>query len=221
VDLVDLPFPAFWQAAGLALVLPVLSWAAWTAPWRRLQLDASAHVWYASLFCLAGLWSLRASFPSGPSLHLLGVPLFVLVAGPRLALVGSALVLIAATALRGGSWGNYGLNVAVLAIAPTLVTTAALAAAERWLPPHLFVYLFAGAFFGAAFAMLGAGGAGLAVASMAGVLPANLSAELSSPLFASLALAEATVTGMVITLLVVYHPTWVATYEADRYLGRR
>jgi uncharacterized membrane protein len=38
------------------------------------------------------------------------------------------------------------------------------------------------------------------------------------PLLINLAFGEATVTGMVITLLVVYRPTWVATYEEARYL---
>jgi uncharacterized membrane protein len=41
------------------------------------------------------------------------------------------------------------------------------------------------------------------------------------PFLLNLSFAEATLTGMELTLLVVYRPAWVATFDDGRYLHRR
>jgi len=63
------------------------------------------------------------------------------------------------------------------------------------------------------------------VASVAVVLgggqPATVIFGQYFPYFVYLAFGEATVTGMLTTLLVVYRPGWVATFDDARYLRVR
>jgi uncharacterized membrane protein len=221
VDFVSLPFPTAWQLAAFALIIPGLLWSAWTAPWKRFEAGALAHVWYGTTLCVIGVWSARVSLQSGITFHLLGVSLFALLTGPRPAFVGAALAVGIVTALRDGSWGNYGLNVLVLTLVPIVVTAGVLRAIERWLPPNPFVYIFVGAFFGPALAMLAAATVASAFASIAGALPKAIVLDQFLPWSIYLAFAEATITGMLITLLAVYRPEWVMTYDERRYLRGR
>jgi uncharacterized membrane protein len=221
VDLINLPFRAFWQGSAFVVVVPAVVWATWTAPWRRFDVNALAHVWFGAIFFLTGLWSIKASLASGLVFHLLGVSLFTLLAGPQLALIGTALVVALVTVLRDGSWANYALAVVAMGAVPVIVTTGVLRAAERWLAPNMFVYIFVVAFFGPALAMLASGLLLSAAAVLAGALPAAVILDQFLPYLIYLAFGEATMTGMLITLLVVYQPTWVATFDDARYLRGR
>jgi uncharacterized membrane protein len=192
-----------------------------TAPWQRFKASEPVHVWYGTIFGLTLLWSIKASIAFGFTFHLLGVSLFTLLAGPGLALIGVEWVVAIVTALRDGSWANYALNMLAMGAVPVFVTAGALWVAERWLPPNFFVYIFFVAFFGSALAMIGAG----LVASVAVVLGggqlASVIFDQYFPYFVYLSFGEATLTGMLATLLVVYRPAWVATFDDARYLRVR
>jgi uncharacterized membrane protein len=220
VDLISTPFPPIWRLAAWALVVPLAAWAAWSAPWRYVVRGETAHVWFGGMLGLALLWMLKATIGSGFTFHLLGVSLLALLVGPQLALIGAALVVAIVTLLRDGLWANYALNVSVMAAVPALVTMAILRFAERRLPPNFFVYIFVVAFLGSMLAMAAAG----VVASLAVVLgggqPTGLVFQEYLPYFIYLAFGEATVTGMLVTLLVVYRPGWVTTFDDARYLRR-
>ena len=221
MDLVGLPFPAIWQVGAFAVIVPVLVWAAWTAPWRRFVASEAAHLWFATSLCLTGLWSIKAALPSGLVLHLLGASLFAILIGPRLALIGTALVVAIVTALRDASWSGYAMSVLAMGIVPIVMTTAVLRGATRWLAPDPFVYIFVVAFFGPALAMLAAGSLASAAVVLAGALPAPLVVDQFLPYLIHLGFGEATITGMLATLLVVYRPAWVATFDDARYLAGR
>ncbi len=221
MDIAALPFPLAWQAGAIALLVPVLAWAGYTSPWRRFDSSEATHVWYGTMLALVALWSIKASLAPGIVFHLLGVSLFTLLAGPRLALVGVALVLAIAMALRDAPWGNYGLALVAAGVAPVLVTTVVLRTAERHLAANFFMYVFVAGFFGPALAMLAAGAVACGAAVLASAAPAALVLDQWLPYLPSLAFGEATLTGMLITLLVVYQPRWVHTFDDARYLHGR
>ena len=218
MDLINIPFPGLWQWASWALLVPPLAWAAWTAPWRDVARGKTAHVLFGGVLGLALLWTLKATIGSGFTFHLLGVSLLTLLAGPQLALVGAALAVAIVTALRDGLWANYALNALAMGVIPVLVTMAALRVAERRLPPNFFVYIFVVAFFGSGLAMFVAGVVASAAVVVGGGQPAAVVFEEYLPFFIYLAFGEATVTGMLVTLLVVYRPAWVSTFDDARYL---
>lgn len=202
------------------MILPVLVWAMWTAPWSRFVSEGN-NVWFGAILGLALLWSIKASLASGLVFHLLGVSLLTLIAGPQLALVGAAMVVAIATALRDGWWASFALDVVATGAVPVMVTVGVLHAAERWLTPNFFIYIFVAGFFGPALAMFAAGIIASAIAVLAGALPAAVVSEQFLPYLIYLGFGEATVTGMLLTLLVVYKPAWVSTFDDARYLDGR
>lgn len=221
MDLINLAFPVAWQAGAYVLLAPVLVWAALTAPWRRFDASQAAHVWYGAVFGVTVLWSIKASIPFGLTFHLLGVPLLTLLAGPQLALIGTALVVMIVTALRDGWWANGALNILALGAVPVLVTMGALRAVERWLPPNFFIYIFVAAFFGAGVAMFVAGLLTSAAIVLSGAQRTTPIFDQYLPYLLFLGFAEATITGMLATLLVVYRPAWVSTFDDARHLHGR
>ena len=201
-------------------MMPVLLWAIWTAPWSRFVSEGS-NVWLGAILGLALLWSIKASLASGLVFHLLGVSLLTLMVGPQLALVGAAMVVAIATVLRDGLWASFAIDFVVTGAVPAMVTVGVLRAAERWLTPNFFIYIFVAGFFGAALGMFAAGIIASAIAVLAGALPAGVVSEQFLPYLIYLGLGEATVTGMLLTLLVVYQPAWVSTFDDARYLAGR
>jgi uncharacterized membrane protein len=221
MDIATALLPAEALVATWACALCVLAWAAWRAPWSRFASSEAVHVWYGTIFALTLLWSLRATVAGVVIIHLLGITVFALTAGAPLALIGGALVVLAVALTGGLPLANAAAVFLVSVVLPVGVTGAVLRAAERHLPPNFFVYVFVAAFLGSA---LSFGAAGLAAASVlvaTDAAPADVVFGEYVPYLLYLAFGEATLTGMVVTLLVVYRPGWVATFDDARYLERR
>jgi uncharacterized membrane protein len=221
MDLTAVVFPRLWAAAGCIAAGALLVLAMRAAPWKRFGESEPVHVWYGTIFALVVLWNVQATVGEGFTFHLLGVAAFALLAGPALALVGGGVAVVLLIAVRGGLWESAGLAYIAMVAVPVATTWLVHRAAERRLPPNFFVYVFVAAFFGAALSLVAAGLAG-AVALTAGAgRPADLVFGEYVPYLMYLAFGEATITGMVLTLAVVYRPRWVATFDDARYLDGR
>ena len=153
--------------------------------------------------------------------HLLGVAAFTLLAGPALALVGGAVVVILQIVVRGGLWANAGLAFVTMVAVPVATAWLVLRVAERRLPPNFFVYVFVVAFFGAGLSLAVAGIAGAVALTWGAGRAAELVFGEYVPYLIYLAFGEATVSGMLLTLAVVYRPRWVATFDDARYITGR
>ena len=124
-------------------------------------------------------------------------------------------------AIHGGNWENAGIGFVTMPAIPVAVAWKVHVFAQRRLPPNFFIYIFVGTFFGAGVA-LGAGGLAAACALAFGAgLPARLVFGEYVPYLLYLAWGEAMLTGMVLTLMVVYRPRWVITFDDARYLKNR
>ena len=215
---VALVLPGAWTVAGWGAAIPILLWAAYRAPWQRFASSEQVHVWYGTIFCIVVLWSIRATIGAGFTFHLLGVAALTLIAGPALALLGAAVAVAVSIVVHDGLWANAGVAFVAIAVVPVVTTWLVLRFAERWLPANFFVYVFVVAFFGAAASFGGAGLAGAAVLSFGGERPAALVFGEYVPYLLYLAFGEGTLTGMALTLMVVYRPHWVATFDDARYI---
>jgi uncharacterized membrane protein len=221
MDATAVTLSAPWAIAAWVLAAPLLLGAVWAAPWRRLGDSEQAHVWYGGIFCLVALWSLRATVGDGYTFHLLGVTAFTLMTGPALAFAGSALAVALLIAVSGGLWLNGGIAYLAMAALPVGVSWLVLRLAERRLPPNFFIYVFVAAFFGAALAYGAAGLAGATLLTSAAGMPAGRVFGEYVPYLLYLAFGDATLSGMILTLAVVYRPRWVATFDDGRYLTGR
>jgi uncharacterized membrane protein len=139
--------------------------------------------------------------------------------GAPLALIGLAAAAAAATLAGAGDWAAFGARVLAAGVLPIAISHLVLRLAEARLPPNFFVYVFVAAFLGGAAAMVGAGVAtAAAIALWSGAGASALDAWTAMVLM--LAFGEATLTGMLATLFVVYKPAWVGTFSDERYLKR-
>ena len=212
-----------WRLVTSLAGLAAFAWAAATAPWRTWLVARTdrQHVWLGGLLLLTLIWSMRAGVTPGLSFHFLLATALTLMHGWRLALVAIGLVLVAICALRGGAdWTAWGAALLCFGVVPAAVVTALHAALERWLPHNYFVYFFGTVFVGSMLAFNAACFARLALLAANGSLPG---AQLHGEYYAylpMLSLAEAFVNGIVMAMVVVYRPEWVASFDNRKYLRR-
>jgi uncharacterized membrane protein len=112
----------------------------------------------------------------------------------------------------------FALNALVLAVIPVLVADAVRQLVERHLPANFFIYVFITAFFGAAVTVVATGLLASVLLWLGGAYPADMLFEDYFPYYILLGFSEAWLNGAVITLMVVYAPHWVTSFDDRRYL---
>jgi len=222
VNFPDALFPQSWAFGAFLPLLAIWLWCIVTAPWRRLADSGQSNVWLGTIVILVMVWSMKAGVKPGLNLHLLGATMFTLMFGRQLAIIGLSLVLAGVTfngELQGhAGWLAYGLNALVLAVFPPLLADAIRRAMERHLPANFFVYIFVAAFFGAAAVVVATGLLASALLWLADVYAASALLDDYLPYYVLLGFAEAWLNGALVTIMVVYLPHWVGSFDDRRYL---
>lgn len=213
-----------WALAAFVLLAAVWLHCIWTAPWQRLADSAQANVWFGTIVVLTLMWSMDAGVKPGLGLHLLGATAATLMFGRQLAIIALSLVLAAVT-INGGAgtlmdWQPYALNALVMAVFPCFAAQLLLRATERFMPANFFVYVFFAAFFGAALVIVATGVLAIVLLAAAAVYPMDMLLAEYLPPYLLIGFAEAWLNGATITLMVVYYPRWVATFDDARYLTK-
>jgi uncharacterized membrane protein len=218
----DALFPEIWVFGAWLPWVAIWLWCLWTAPWKRLADSAQSNVWLGTLVVLTLVWSMKAGVKPGLSLHLLGATALTLMFGRQLAIVGFSVVLAAVSfnqSLKGiHGWQAYAMNAMVLAVFPVFVAEAIRRFVERVLPANFFIYIFIAAFLGAAIAAVSTGLLATLLLWAGDVYPAELLFEDYFPYYILLGFSEAWLNGAVITMMVVYAPHWVGSFDDRRYL---
>ena len=214
-------FSVPWIWTAQVIYLGVLLYAVLSAPWRRLHDSEQLHVFLGVCVSLMVLWTLRAGILPGLNFHFLGATLLVLMFGWRLALIGLALVLAATTLSGKSGLSAYGLNALLMTLVPVLVSHAVQRLAVRSLPKHFFVYVFVQGFFNAGIAMACTGIVSSLAFLAGGVYSADRLASDYLPIYLLMVFPEALLTGSAISLMVVYRPTWVGSFDDERYLKNK
>jgi uncharacterized membrane protein len=221
---VSIPYsllPARWHWMAAIVYALLLFLAGYRAPWQSLKDETHLHVFLGSCVLLMPLWLIKTPILPGLDYHYLGATLMTLMFGWRLAIVGMSVVLVAAVLNGNLDWASYPLNTLVMGAVPVAVSYWLLRAIERWLPPNYFVYVFAGAYGGAALALVATVLSALTVLWLSGVYGFAQISDKYFPLILLLAVPEAFITGIVIALLVTFRPHWVSTFDDNRYLKER
>ena len=208
-----LPLAIAYGAIPLAALILYLNLR--SAPWRKLTAPGAFSAWCFSIIALPLLWRFDVPLMEGAGLHLLGLPIFVLMFGRRLAMAGIGMSVLACTAAFDGIWANVGVNLLLLAIAPAYCGDAVMRATERFLPHHIFIYLLGNGFFGALAMLAAIGTLSLAVHQALAATPLGADAIAYMLL---LAWGESFLTGFLLTIFTVYRPEWVLTFDDEVYL---
>ena len=217
MNLVSANIPAAWVGILWVLALALGALVLRGANWRMLRDAANLNVFLAATVAVLGLWLIKTGVKPGLNFHLLGATALTLMFRPLFALLAIALI-TAAISLWHGQYAAFPANWLIMGAVPVGVSWALFRLIDGKLPNHLFIYVFLNAFFGSALAILAVGGVSTAFAALAEAYPLDYLLEDYLPYYLLIAWSEAFATGMLVTLMVVYKPEWVATFDDRRYL---
>lgn len=212
-----LPEHLFWVAWGLWAAAVGL--ALRKARWRDLLAPSRFNLYLGMIVLLTLVWSLRAGVRPGLELHFVGAAVFTLCFDAPLAFLGLNLVLAGVTLNGAADAFAFGMNALLVAAPGVLVSRAMLNFAERVLPRQVFVYVFVNGFFGGGLAVLAVGIGATLILGFAGIYPLDYLLDEYLPYYLLLGFSEAWLSGMVVTLCVIYRPHWIASFDDARYLN--
>ena len=205
--------------ASNTLFLMCLVIAVRYAPWRTLvQKQERQHVFLGAVVILLTIWGIKAGISPGLGFHHLGATLFTLMFGWPLAIVGLTLTMIASLLLQASDWASLGINGLLSIVIPIVVSYSILKLSQKCLPDNFFIYIFICAFFGAGAAIAISRLGAISLLSLIHAYPNDQLVEESLQYLPLFMFPEAFVTGMLITIFVVYRPGWVATFDDERYI---
>lgn len=189
------------------------------APWGRLKDSEQLNVWLGLVVLLTVIWSLKAGVKPGLNFHLLGATVFTLCFGPYLAFIGLSLVTLGITLNGAAGPFAYAANALLLGGLSIGFSQLYFRIFAGALPKNFFVYIFINGFLGAALAIICVGFSATLLLAMAGAYEWEYLISEYFPYFVLLAFSEAWLSGMVMTLFVVYRPQWVASFDDSVYLA--
>jgi uncharacterized membrane protein len=201
------------------LFLLVLTFAVKKVSFKKfLKNEPSQHVYFGAMVFLFLLWGLKAGVSPGLGFHHLGATLFTLMFGWPLAIIGLSAIMFASVLLQHNELVSLGANGCLSIVIPVLTSYGVLKLSQKYLPDNFFIYIFVAAFFGAGIAVAASRFSSIILLSLVDAYPdAKLIAEslLYTPLFM---FPEMFVTGMLVSIFVVYKPDWVVTFDDERYI---
>jgi uncharacterized membrane protein len=218
VNLTDNLLGEEWYWAAWALWILFFALSLWRAPWARLKDSELLNVWLGMVVLLTLIWSLKAGVKPGLDFHLLGATVFTLSFGPHLAFIGLSLVTAGITLNGEAGTFAFAANALLLGGGGVLFSQFLYRVLAGILPKHFFVYIFVNGFLGAALTIIGLGFCLTVFLATLGVYEWDYLFSEYFPYFFLLAFSEAWLSGMVMTLFVVYRPAWVITFDDSRYL---
>ncbi|UCV10619.1 energy-coupling factor ABC transporter permease [Dechloromonas denitrificans] len=207
-----------WYWAAWVVWLPVFALCLFRADWARLKDSEQLNVWLGMIVFLVLIWSMKAGVKPGLGFHLLGATVFTLSFGPYLAFIGLSAVLAAVTLNGSAGIFAFGLNELLMAGVAVPCSHFLFKWLSPVLPKHFFVYIFIHGFLCAALTVIATGFTVSVFMAMAGAYEWEYLIGDYFPYFLLLGFSEAWLSGMVMTLFVVYRPNWVLTFNDSCYL---
>lgn len=211
--------PSDWLIPLWATAVLLLLVMAKRLNWKRLRQQDDLNIFLGATVAVLGLWMIHTGIRPGLSFHLLGASALTLMFGPWFALLAFALI-NAALALWQGQINAWPINWLIYGALPILFSWRLYRFVDRHVTNHFFIYIFLNAFFGAALAVSLTGLASTGFLAFSGAYTLDYLLDQYLPYCLLMAWAEAFSTGMLITVIVVYKPAWIATFDDRRYLNR-
>lgn len=186
--------------------------------WHLLRQPLIQSLCIGSALVLSVLWQMQAQVPDFPAVHFLGLTTVTLLLGLRLTLLVIPVALLLSQivpALTGKISLAYELQLlhwCVLCLVAVQSYLCYLLISHK-LPNHLFVSIFVTGFLNSLISALVY--VGTLALGFYGVLESGTETQLSEFLSVMplLAMPEALLNGMTLTLLLVYRPQWVAAFR--------
>lgn len=216
-----MPEFTFIQGSCLVLFIGVIAYLLkQKALWHRLEHKASQHLLFGSAAGLFIMWIFRTGIYPGLNVHFLWLTACVLLLGFRLSVIAASLALLGATVIGNEPWHMLGVNGLLAVVLPIAFSYTIYNLTFHHLPKHLFVYIFVSGFFAGAatiafkMALLGS------YYAVEGLHTWQVVVDNFLILIPLLLFPEGMLNGMTMTMLVIYCPLWVYTYQDRYYLDK-
>lgn len=212
---------SFYLIGWLGLAFLAWRWLM-SGDWRRLAEPSKLNLFLGATVAVLALWQIRTGIKPGLNFHFYGIAALTLMFGFWRASFAGALILLANAAFGRGNWNALGFDVLLVAALPAAVSWGVFRLLDRRLPNHFFVYVLGNGFFGAALSVAAVGLATTALMTLSGTYTLDYLLTHYTP-YATLLIswAEAFSTGMAITLMAVYRPAWLETFDDARYIQNK
>jgi uncharacterized membrane protein len=205
------------------LGLALLGWR-WlmSGDWRRLAEPVSLNLFLGATVAVLALWQIRTGVKPGLAFHLYGIPAMTLMFGFWRASVAGTLILLINGVFGRGNLASLGIDALLQAALPAAVSWGLFRLLDSRLPNHFFIYVFGNGFFGTALAVAAVGLATTVVMTLAGAYSLDYLLYQYTP-YATLLIswAEAFSTGMAVTVMAVYRPQWLETFDDVKYIQNK
>jgi uncharacterized membrane protein len=204
------------------LGLAFLAWR-WlmSGDWRQLAEPQRLNLFLGATVVVLALWQIRTGVKPGLSFHLYGMAALTLMFGFWRATFAGVLILLANAAFGRGSWGALGMDALLTAALPAAVSWSVFRLLDRYLPNHFFIYVLGNGFFGAALSVVAVGLATTALMTLGGAYTLDYLLAHYTPYAMLISWGEAFTTGMMITVMAVYRPDWVESFDDARYIQNK
>jgi len=204
---------------GAALLFgAVLVYALRLAYWPRLKNPEQLHVFLGACVALIVLWHVRAQVNPGLSFHLRGITTLTLMFGWSFAMIGATVALVAVTLNMGQDWEGFPVNAITLGVLPVTLTQFLLVLVRSLLPKNFFIYVLVNGFLTAGVVALASGYLAAELLVRSGAYSMLELERDFIPYFPLMFLPEAMLNGWLITILVLYRPSWVGSFSDELYL---
>jgi uncharacterized membrane protein len=205
------------------LGLAILAWR-WmmSGDWRRLLEPARLNLFLGATVAALALWQIRSGVRPGLSFHLYGVSAMTLMFGFWRASFAGVVILVINAVFGHGSFAELGFDALVQAALPAAVSWSVFRLLERYLPNNFFIYVLGNGFFGSALAVAAIGLITTAAMALAGAYTLEYLLSQYTPYAALLnSWAEAFSSGMAVTVMAVYRPAWLETFDDAKYIQNK
>lgn len=214
-------FPESFQWAGwLGLVFLAWRWLM-SGDWRQLADPQRLNLFLGATVVVLALWQIRAGVKPGLSFHLYGMAALTLMFGFWRATCAGVLILFANAVFGRGSWEALGVDALLTAALPAAVSWGIFRLLDRFLSNHFFIYVLGNGFFGAALSVVAVGLATTALMALGGAYTLDYLLTHYTPYALMISWGEAFTTGMMVTVMAVYRPDWVESFDDARYIQNK
>ncbi len=201
-----------------ALCVGVILVAIRYTPWRRLTQSRQLHVFLGAVVALIVLWHMRGQLQPGLSFHIMGVTVITLMFGWSMGIVVASLALVAVCINTGYGWQGYLVSFLTVVLVPITLSQISLVLIRSYLPKQFFVYVLGNGFMTAWLVGYISGYLAMWLLVQSG---AYSMAELNvtvMPFFPLMFFPEALINGWIITMLVLFCPSWVQSFSDEQYI---
>jgi uncharacterized membrane protein len=212
------PLPASIQLAGWLGLVGWLVYGLRAGDWKSLADPQRLNRLLGATVAVLALWQIRAGVKPGLPFHLYGMAALTLMFGFWRASFAGILILLTQAAFGRGSWAALGMDTLLSTVLPAAVSWGVFRLLDRALPKHFFLYVLGNGFFGAALSVAAIGLATTGLMAFGNVYALDYLLSHYTPYALMLGWGEAFTTGMAVTLMAVYRPQWLETFDDRKYL---